>query len=178
MNVRLELESLEERAVPSASTMINPVVATVAAQIVPMPPTYQSSHALAGHGNGTYSINTPVTDAGPTCQITGNGNFGRLGAATVSGSIQGVGMIANGRAHGTLTFTSAQGSLTVELTGPVQSAFAAMPTWFRYHVTSATGSYRSLNDSGTLRIDCNPAQVSISGGVSAVRETGTFRIAI
>jgi hypothetical protein len=178
--IKLQLETLEEREVPSGTAVVPTEGLATTAIIGPLPPVYHSTHALAGIGHGTFLVNVLVVDSGLTFQIAGQGHFAKLGDVSIAGSIEGTGMIASGQAHGTLTFSNSHGSVTVEVTGPVQPAFGAMPTWFHYKVTSATGGFKSVKDSGTLRIDLHfklmmdPPKTGIIVG----RETGAFRIAI
>jgi hypothetical protein len=100
-------------------------------------------------------------------------------------------MIAEGRATGTLTFTNADGSVTISLVGlDEQPGFAPIPKWWRYHVVSATGDYTGLKDQGTLRIDFHQqffyplAAVDPIGPIMPdplpplYLNAGTFRIAI
>jgi hypothetical protein len=178
--IKLQLEILEEREVPSGTAVVPTGGSAAAATIGPLPPVYHSTHALAGNGHGSFSVNVLVVDAGLTYKINGQGHFAHLGDVNIAGSVQGTGMIASGQAHGMLTFSNSHGSVTVDVTGPVQSAFGAMPTWYHYIVTSATGDFKSVKDSGTLRIDfhLNPTMDPLKTGVIAGHETGTFRIAI
>jgi hypothetical protein len=178
MNVKLNLESLEERSVPSATAIAAPVDIAPTAHFSTLPPTY--SHPLAGYGAGNYSATTSAVDTGTTYHLSGSGHFRQIGNATVSGSIQSVGMIASGKAHGTLTFSNARGSVTVELTGPVQSGFSTPPTWFTYRVVSATGAYHSLKDHGTIRMAlhtfASPGSHAVSPGLQVAK--GSFQIFI
>lgn len=165
-STKLSLEALDDRVVPSAT----PLPGTGGAGSAQ---TYHSSHPLAGTGDGTYAGRSLIVDAGAAYHLTGHGTFGALGAVRIDGTIQGVGMIQSGHARGTLTFTTAHGSVTVQLDGPVQGAFAPIPTWFNYHIVHATGHYAALKDQGTLRIDLQPAP----GGAHGT-PPGHFRIAI
>ena len=182
-SIKLQVEELEERAAPS-SAVAGSADFMASTVVVSHPPIAHQTHAVAGHGTGTYVSHSLMVDAGASYQLTGHGNFGQLGNASVKGSIQGMGMIANGRAGGTLTFTNAHGSVTIELQGALQQGFSPIPIWFSFHVVQATGSYKQLQDHGTLRIDYHPDPIMeplyrvkdmppifFGGG-------GTFRIAI
>jgi hypothetical protein len=171
--IRLGVEVLEERWVPSG---------TLAAPVVAAPAAVQAAHPFAGVGTGTYSGMFDMPDAGLNYHFSGSGHFGVFGNATVTGAIRGVGMLANGYAHGTLTFTNGSGSVTVEVNGlTAQPGFSSLPTWFTYHVVSATGSYKGSSDHGTLRLDYQPVAVPmhIASGQGAFQAAaGTFRLAI
>jgi hypothetical protein len=162
--MQLTLEPLEDRSLPSGS---------------PLPPLL--AHPLAGHGIGTYSMGSFIPDMGLSYQFSGSGQFGQLGQATVSGSVRSVGFIQQGRAQGQLTFSNAQGSITIALQGPLQQGFAPIPQWFTYHVTQATGAYSKMHDQGTLRLNLYPDPVIVPLHVVAGEPlvppiAGTFRI--
>ncbi len=180
-SARLSVETLEDRSVPSATALLGPpaidpipiaivrpaeppitVVGPVSGGPVAIPivvgpvvPIFVLHHdnPLEGRGHGTFTASPLMVDAGAYFHLHGHGHFGKLGEATVTGFLQGVGMIANGHASGTLTFTNSHGSVTIELKGKLQSAFAEIPTWFAYHVVSGTGSYSHMKDHGMVRID-------------------------
>lgn len=179
--VSLQVETLEDRSVPSANPLDSGVVMGWPVQQVAAG--MQQSHPLAGLGHGTFSSQSLVADTGESYQLSGGGHFGKLGDARVSGSLHGIGFVQQGKAEGSLTFTNGHGSVTIALEGPVQPGFSSMPNWFNYHVTSATGTYKDLKDHGTIRIDyhfypiMNPlAHAPVT--MPATFAAGTFRIAI
>jgi hypothetical protein len=108
-----------------------------------------------------------------TYNIQGTADLAGTGSVTVTGTITGVGFVLTGQATGQLTFTNKTGSVTVSLTGPTQEGFSPLPTTFTYSVTSATGAYKSLTDSGTLTFVVPP---STSGYV--LSGTGPFALTI
>jgi hypothetical protein len=109
-------------------------------------------HALHGLGFGAYTSTMALPDIGAAYMLQGFGNFGKVGLASVSGDIHGVGFILQGHATGTLTFTNAKGSVTIALTGPEQSSFSPLPQQFQYQVIGGTGAYQNLHDQGTLTL--------------------------
>jgi hypothetical protein len=131
----LRVEELAGRLLPSAV----------------MPPVHRDP--LAGRGQGTFTAAPTIPETGGLYQFRGTATLADLGAVTVRGSAHGVGMIASGHAGGVLTFANARGSVTVELDGPSQPGFAALPHYFRYHVVAGTGAYLHLRDGGMLRLD-------------------------
>jgi len=186
---RLQVESLEERSVPSTTAgLASPIVEPIAIVGPMIPVAIHQIHDLAGQGQGTFTSSPLMVDAGETFHLTGSGHFGKLGEASVTGTLHGVGMIASGRAEGTLTFTNEKGSVTIALEGPIQTGFAQMPTWYSYHVISATGSYKNLRDHGTVRIDFHAIPIAVDPPVAGHTATpalvpifeilGHFHIAI
>jgi hypothetical protein len=146
---RLELEQLGERLLPSATPLLLPSFTVPQALAAAHP---QQHHALAGHGEGTFTGHSLIVDAGVSYDLQGTADLARLGAVTVSGSVHGLGNILSGHATGTLTFTNDQGSVTVSLLGPLQKFFAPLPTDWHYQVTDATGAFKGLKDQGTLHL--------------------------
>jgi hypothetical protein len=132
----------------------------------------QPAHALHGSGDAVYTSTMHIPDTGTAYHIQGAGNFGALGVATVVGDIHSVGFILNGHATGTLTFSNARGSVTVELTGPTQGAFASLPPQFHYQITAGTGAYQHLHDQGTLQLQLNGTTATLGAtgfGTATIR---------
>ena len=125
---------------------------------------------LQGHGTGTYTHLVSVPDVGQRFDLSGSANLADLGHVTVTGSVYSTGFIAQGHAGGTLTFQNSHGSVTVELTGPLQPGFAALPTTFQYQVVSSTGDYAGLTESGSLTLTL--------GSSSTLFGSGPFSISI
>ena len=143
----LAVEELGQRILPSASPLTLLGAAPLAHHHV-----QQQEHALHGFGFAGYTSNNQIPDTGTQYHLQGLGAFGKLGFATVTGDIHSVGFILHGQATGTLTFTNARGSVTVDLTGPMQDSFAALPQQFHYQITGGTGPYTNLHDQGTLQL--------------------------
>jgi hypothetical protein len=149
---RLQLEHLGERILPSVSLPLHPLPS-----LGPGPVQIQDQdHALAGRGHGTYASDSRVPDVGITYNLQGVAKLADLGVVTLTGYVHSVGFILKGHASGTLIFTNVQGSVTIALTGPVQSGFAALPRNFAYTVTGGTGAYANVEDSGTLVLILRP----------------------
>jgi hypothetical protein len=140
----LQLEELSARVLPSA----NPVVE------VHVPVGHAATHMaqppLAGTGQGSYSRPAVQSGAGITYTLSGTAKFAGLGDVTVAGSVRSVGFIAEGNASGELTFTNAKGSVTVQLEGPRQAGFSALPQQFKFSVIGGTGQYQHLSSHGTI----------------------------
>jgi hypothetical protein len=159
----LQLEELSARVLPSA----NPLVA-VHAHVAHHAAKHEAQPPLDGKGHGTYTDDPIQSGAGITYTLGGTAKFAGLGKVTVAGTVHAVGFIQEGNASGELTFTNANGSVTVELEGPQQPGFSALPQQFKYTVMSGTGQYQNLSASGTLQLvlkatDGNP-------------QTGTFTL--
>jgi hypothetical protein len=192
----LNLEELGQRILPSLSP-VNPVMVTEWANRNAMGADH-SQHALAGNGSGTYTashlwaaIDPPVAphgyatpmhvivgDIGVHYDFTGTADLARLGHVTVTGSALSLGNILTGHASGTLVFTNARGSVTVELTGPSQPGFAPLPTQFTYTVVSGTGAYQRLQDHGSLTLLLTPQAVTPLPGALPAGFQGTFTLTI
>jgi hypothetical protein len=127
-----------------------------------------------GHGKGTYTTSAIVSSAPHGYQLTGTGTFLNLGAMQITGSVGTVGGFATGQAKGELTFTNSKGSVTIELIGPEQRGFSALPTTFGYSVEKGTGAYADLKGFGSLTLKLGPASghgLKLSGDFSLTINT-------
>ena len=166
----LHIDVLEARALPSLTPGLT------VPPMVSVPP-IELAHPAHGHLTGQYSSTMQGVDAGLQYTFNGTGHITRLGNVTATGTIEGVGDALKAHANGALTFTSARGSITIEVTGPAQSMFSPLPQHFHYQVVSATGVDAHVRGTGTLSLHFlildPPAPVS--PGLSA---TGGFVMTI
>jgi len=180
--VQLGLETLEGRVTPSTTGLVEPTVVhtssvvltthtvtTVAPKVV--------VHALAGLNTGNYICTLRYGTTNSGYHFMGTAITKAMGTVSVQAQVYAVGFHDFGNAHGTITFTNAKGSVTVSLTGPRQPRLSPLPVWFQYKVINATGAYRNLRDSGTLRIIRTPDAVPVRFGLRFF-ETGKYRIII
>jgi hypothetical protein len=144
----LRVEELGQRVLPSASPLAFHPIAPFARPHHVAP----ADATLHGSGIALYTSRVQVPDTGTTYQLQGVGSFGGVGVVAITGELHGVGFILQGHATGTLTFTNARGSVTLDLTGPTQSSFAPVPQQFQYQVVAGTGAYANLHASGTLQL--------------------------
>ncbi len=122
-----------------------------------------------GHGKGTYTTSAIVSSAPHGYQLTGTGTFLNLGAMQITGSVGTVGGFATGEARGELTFTNAKGSVTIQLIGPEQRGFSALPSTFEFSVEKGTGAYAGMTGFGSLTLKLGPASghgLKLSGDFS------------
>jgi hypothetical protein len=160
MQRSLRIDVLEGRALPSLILGQTPPPAPTSGEVAV--PTMMYSHPAAilsqptGHLAGTYTRTISV-DSGSEYSFTGAGHTLHLGATTVTGTIDTVGSVRAGHATGTLTITGANGSLTLQVTGPAQHFFARLPHEFRYQVISGTGVDANVHSRGTLLLGTTAA---------------------
>src|SRR5262249_40932226 len=109
-------------------------------------------HALAGTGHGTFTTDGGMPDVGQTYHLKGTGTFAGLGQGKIRGSVHGPGFVVHGQGSGTLTFSAAKGSVTVQLQGMVQTGFSPR-RGFHYQGVGGARAYKPLPDQGTLRLD-------------------------
>ncbi|HEV3143115.1 MAG TPA: hypothetical protein VGZ47_04445, partial [Gemmataceae bacterium] len=107
--------------------------------------------------------------------LFGEGTVKGMGQVEMQIDVYGVGFQTRGTAHGTITFSNAKGSVTVKITGPIQTKLSPLPSWFQYKVVQATGAYRSLKDIGTLRIVRTLDKIPVRFGLRFF-ETGSYRV--
>jgi len=144
---RPQLEQLGDRTLPSVAMMPH----LGGWQVAHAAPAGHAAQArLLGAGAGSYTSEAVPTDTGRTYNLQGSAVLAgvAVGQFTVAGTLHSVGFIQNGRATGTLTFTSAKGSLTLQLEGPQQPGFSPLPHTFSYHIVSGTGAYANASGSG------------------------------
>jgi hypothetical protein len=167
----LHLEELGDRVLPSA-TPVPPAAPVPTATVFDarLPVVH---HALAGHGQGTYTKELVPVDAGGFFRLDGMANLAALGQVNVTGWVSSVGFVHTGRAAGQLTFSNSHGSVTVRLLGNVQPGFSPLPRWFAYNVTGGTGAYAHLSDHGELKL---VLQVSPTAALPHIH--GTFKLTI
>lgn len=120
--------------------------------------------ALAGTLTGAYSVGKPMADLGGVYHFTGTGNAGTLGAVTIVGNISLPGFIATGHASGMLTLTNALGSVTLQLSGPLEAGFGAFPATLVYLLKQGTGTYAGDVASGTISVTLVPDTTAKGGG--------------
>ncbi len=117
---------------------------------------------LRGTGLGDYTEQLSP-NGGPQFDLAGSASLAALGGVTVAGSVSPVGLVTRGHATGTLTLSNANGSVTIDLEGPVQPAFSPLPRVFHYQVVSGTGDYLGLAAEGTLSLKLTAARGSLNG---------------
>jgi hypothetical protein len=108
-----------------------------------------------------------------TYNLDGSASLAGLGQVTVTGTLHGVGFVLSGQATGQLTFTNTKGSVTIQLTGPLQEGFQPLPEAFSYTVVAHTGAYKNVTDHGMLTLVVPP---TTSGYV--ISGQGPFTLAI
>jgi hypothetical protein len=167
----IEVESLENMTLLSGLTALTH--ATAAVVYAPVNPV-----VLGVTTRGPYAYTRSAPDVGAAFQFLQFGYAKGVGNFGVAGSINTVGFVANGRATGTLTFSTIKGTFTLQLTGPVQRGFAPLPSVFAWKVVAATGGYTGSTSSGTVVLALHRASSSPnSGGGTAVMTFRTNTIA-
>ena len=126
-------------------------------------PTYASRHALAGRGHGRYTHAQVQVHVGMDYNLNGSAFLKSMGWVNIQGDVHPTGSVQHGHTMGTLIFTNQHGSVTLEMEGPMQPAFAPPPQLFDYHVLQGTGAYEHLADHGTLHL--NVKDLSAAHGI-------------
>ncbi len=113
---------------------------------------------LNGTFRGHYHVNDSNPDAGATYVMHGSGHVNKVGHAFVAGKIQAIGFIAQGHAQGDLYLDGANGTITLQLTGPEQdNGPTGLPDVFSYSTVSGTGKYTNVQDSGVATLVTIPS---------------------
>ena len=158
-NRRLQFEVMESREVLSAS----PAVAALASPAwvirpggLPLPNPLHHEVVLHGSLSGSYSAHSFV-DAGTSYDLSGQGQVQPFGPMKAGGDLHSLGFILQGHAGGTLTLSNSKGTLTLGLTGPLQSGFSPLPGQFDYEITGGTGAFANATGQGTAFLVLLPA---------------------
>jgi hypothetical protein len=149
----LSLEELGDRNLPSGSGITTTAVGGAA---IVAPATH---HPLKGTGTAAYHQPRITVDTGMSLSFLGHGQLSDIGAFRISGSINGVGLINNGRAVGELVLKNAHGTITINVHGSVQPSFAPIPRDLVYVVAKGTGDFQHLTGYGSLKVTLIPAIV-------------------
>ena len=91
--------------------------------------------------------------------LSGSTSLGSLGTFQMTGWLQGVGMLATGRATGELILSNSQGTITLELHGRTQPGFSPLPSEMVYSVSQTTGAYSHLSGYGVVDMQRTPTPI-------------------
>jgi hypothetical protein len=182
--VRLQLDTFEDRAVPSASGMgaciqVAPVAHEAEHKHEQSRPEHHHHHhqdcnpapvahakqALKGWLAGQVTVEQTdprIADIVPTMFLDGTAKLAGLGRVKVEGYVQGVGFMPQGQATGMITLTKIgdpKSTITLKLTGPVTPGTAPLPTQWTATVVAKTGSFSHIKGSTTLTLSITPDPV-------------------
>ncbi len=163
-------EILEYRLVPTSVVAFQQPAAAAPVE----PPLLNQIHHVFGTVQGTYS--TPSffgIDSGVTNTFQGLGNLPLFGQVQFQGTLQGPGNIAFGQANGEITLSNSQGTLSLELVGPIQKSFAPLPQDFQFSVVSGTGAFSSFQMTGTIHLVENSNNQTFSATFLSVKINDT-----
>jgi hypothetical protein len=150
----IRLEVLDARDVPSVTPIVPaPVHSAAAISSSEAQPLRLVPRAFAGWMAGEFAVRPVAADQGERIDFTGQGRLAHTGLVTVTGHLDGVGLIVHGQANGTITVSNRFGSVTFELAGPRQSGFSPLPTRLHYQIVGGTGRYTHAKGEGMLFID-------------------------
>lgn len=117
---------------------------------------------LTGKISGRYTAAPTSIDVGALYFLNGTGTAGEMGPVAAKGSIHLPGFVTAGRATGTLMLSSismsplAGGTVSLKLTGPVQSGMGPVPSVMAYAVTGGTGVFSGATGGGTIGVTLKP----------------------
>ena len=169
--VRLQLESPEDRAVPSATASCMVQIAPVAhatvqqqpqfrpqpgeSQPVMPPPAQPAKLALSGWLAGQVKVQSTPHVGAPVTSLSGTAELAGLGRVTVEGNLRGVGNLTEGQANGIIKLTKIgdpRSTITLELRGPVQAGFSPLPTKWTATVIEKSGAFAKIQGTTELTL--------------------------
>jgi hypothetical protein len=158
---RPSVEPLEDRALPSALSISSLPIAVPTTAALGKPAAKPASHPvrLAGWISGTWTLQPTLPDTGTVQKMRASASFSGLGVAQVSGTLTTPGFVAlGGSAQATLQITTARGSVTIQLTGPVpHPSPGGSPTTWHFTIVGGTGAYAGASGSGSTTLREKPA---------------------
>jgi hypothetical protein len=162
----LQVELLDTRTLlstlaptPIATGGDTPAMATVAVPSVTAP-----AANLGTTLRGDYHSTRSLPDTGSGYRVYASGRAGELGKVVVTGTFHTPGNVAGGSATGTLRVSVTGGTLYLDLTGPSQSGFSAMPEQFNYTVRGGMGKFQGATGSGVATVNLlTPKLASMHG---------------
>lgn len=156
---QFQLESLDRRMLPSS--VLSSAVSSIT-QSIEVAASKQLSTILwlKGTIRGNYQAKQSLPDLPTQYALNGKGTIQvKMGHTTttpqaqVDGYVNGTGFIQNGRSTGLVVLKTAQGQVTLELTGPRQPGFQGPAKEYKFVVQkdSGTGTFHGAHGSGTVK---------------------------
>jgi hypothetical protein len=137
----------------------------VAAALAPISHRQAPVLALSGTVHGGYMATSSNPDVGKTYRMGVAGRINPLGQTGESGQINTTGFIANGMATGTMTISAPKGSVKLQLTGPSQPGFAALPSKMTFQIVGGTRAFAKATGSGSVAISLSSSVFSSGFGL-------------
>ncbi len=168
----LQVESLE------GLTLLSGLAASLAPTAAEITAAAARTVSLRAHAKGTFTTSHSLPDTGTTYNIVAKGATVGGARLSVKGDLQTPGFIAQGRTTGTLTVSTARGSLTLLVTGPLQPGFSPLPSKLGFTITGGTGIFaHNHSGSGTIlltdHVTSPSTSISPSGTISLVFRPGS-----
>jgi hypothetical protein len=119
------------------------------------PPHQNQTPSLEGTLAGGYAIADLSLEAGTRYDLAGIADLtglGFSGEVMFTGELHSTGFLRSSHAGGQLTLAGAHGTVTLDLEGPAQGAFAALPEHFHFTVERGTGAFAHLHEAGTVTV--------------------------
>jgi hypothetical protein len=129
----------------------------IAPLVAPSTPTSGHLIRLTGTAEGKYDAHINNPDTGEVFTFSGSGQVAPLGHVDITGHIHSPGNVADGHSTGFLVLSNAIGSVTLSLTGPVQSGVTPVPDTFTFKITDASGQFKGDTGTGYMILELEPA---------------------
>ncbi len=133
--------------------------------------------ALNATTKGLFYTTKANPDTGTTYHIFTTGKTSGGAVVGVSGDLTTPGFIAQGRTSGTLTIFTTRGSLTLNVTGPLQAGFTPLPSTLGFTITGGTGAFANVQSgTGKIAVKFHVLKTTSGASVASLSQTGTISI--
>jgi hypothetical protein len=111
-------------------------------------PTHAPALTLLGQVTGAWSTVPTTPKSGQVQKLSGSATVSPLGTFQASGTLSTPGRVLHGNTTATVVLSAAQGSITLQFTGPSQPGLSPPPGTFSYTITGGTGTYAGHTGKG------------------------------
>jgi hypothetical protein len=107
---------------------------------------------IGGTFTGSYTNPLGNPDIPRRYHFTSSGTAGAMGSVDLTGSIAPPGFIRGSSSTGQITLTNANGSITIDVTGKLQTGGGPLPRKLTYTISDSTGNYVSAIGKGSVSL--------------------------
>ena len=131
---------------------------------------------FSGTTKGTFVATQSNPDTGKDYHVVTQGKTTIGTPIAVTGDLVTPGFVAQGRTTGTLTVTTAKGTLTLAISSPLQKGFSPLPSLLTYRITGGTGVFANQHSGrGTISVSYHVLNTA-AGSATGFSQAGTISL--